>query len=293
MDLHSLIFFFADDFLLCAEASASCCHIIATVLADFCSHSGQKINLAKSKAFFSPNVTPHMRHHLCDILGVSSTPDLGKYLGFPLQIHGRNARDFRFIVEKVQAKLSSWKSKLLSPAGRVVLIQAVTSAIPAYYIQNAALPSSICSELDKLNRNFLWRSSEDKKKMHMIGWDKICQPKKDGGLGLYSSKPRNLALLAKLNWRLIDEKDPLWAKTLLAKYCPNGPLEFKERLRKSGSSNWKGLKMGNEVFSKGIRWVIGNGHSVSFWHDTWVGNRPLREVIHCPIPPFEESFLCG
>jgi ribonuclease HI len=276
--------------LLCAEASASCCHIIATVLADFCSHSGQKINLAKSKAFFSPNVTPHMRHHLCDILGVSSTPDLGKYLRFPLRIHGRNARDFRFIVEKVQAKLSTWKSKLLSPAGRVVLIQAVTSSIPAYYMQNAALPSSICSELDKLNRNFLWGSSEDKKKMHMVGWDKICQPKKDGGLGLYSSKPRNLALLAKLNWRLIDEKDSLWAKTLLAKYCPDGPLEIKERLRKGGFSNWKGLKMGNEVFSKGIRWVIGNGHSTSFWHDTWVGNEPLREVIHGPIPHLEESF---
>jgi hypothetical protein len=48
--------------------------------------------------------------------------------------------------------------------------------------------------------------------------------------------------------------------------------------------------MGNEVFSKGIRWVIGNGHSTSFWHDTWVGNGPLREVIHGPIPPFEESF---
>uniref|UniRef100_A0A2N9FPJ3 CCHC-type domain-containing protein n=1 Tax=Fagus sylvatica TaxID=28930 RepID=A0A2N9FPJ3_FAGSY len=219
--------------LLYAEASASCCHIIATVLADFCSHSGQKINLAKSKAFFSPNVTPHMRHHLCDILGVSSTPDLGKYLGFPLRIHGRNARDFR---------------------------------------------------------NFLWGSSEDKKKMHMVGWDKICQPKKDGGLGLYSSKPRNLALLAKLNWRLIDEKDSLWAKTLLAKYCPDGPLEIKERLRKGGFSNWKGLKMGNEVFSKGIRWVIGNGHSTSFWHDTWVGNEPLREVIHGPIPHLEESF---
>jgi hypothetical protein len=66
-------------------------------------------------------------------------------------------------------------------------------------MQNATLPSSICSELDKLNRNFLWGSSEDRKKMHMVGWDKICQPKKDGGLGLYSSKPRNLALLAKLN----------------------------------------------------------------------------------------------
>ena len=161
--------FFANDLLLCAEASASCCHTIAKVLDDFCSHSGQKINLTKSKGFFSPNVAPHMRQQLCDILGVASTPDLGKYLGFPLRLNGRNARDFRFIVDKVQSKLSSWKSKLLSPSSRVVLIQAVTSTILAYYMQNATLPSSICSELDKLNRDFLWGSNEEKKKMHMVG----------------------------------------------------------------------------------------------------------------------------
>jgi ribonuclease HI len=231
-----------------------------------------------------------MRQQLCDILGVASTPDLGKYLGFPLRLNGRNARDFRFIVDKVQSKLSSWKSKLLSPAGRVVLIQAVTSSIPAYYMQNAALPSSICSELDKLNRDFLWGSNEEKKKMHMVGWDKICRPKKDGGLGLYSAKPRNIALLAKLNWRLVEEKDSLWAKTLLAKYCPNGPLDINERTSRSGSSNWRGLKMGHEIFRKGIRWVVRNGHSVSFWHDNWVGNKPLREVIQGPIPPLEECF---
>ena len=48
--------------------------------------------------------------------------------------------------------------------------------------------------------NFLWGSTEKKKKMHMVGWDKICRPKKDGGLGLSSAiKPRNIALLAKLN----------------------------------------------------------------------------------------------
>ena len=36
--------------------------------------------------------------------------------------------------------------------------------------------------------------------MHMvIRWDKVCKPKIDGGLGLYSTKPRNLALLVKLN----------------------------------------------------------------------------------------------
>jgi hypothetical protein len=132
-----LVFFhliFADDLLFYTEASINSCNTITKVLADFCHLSRQKVNLSKSKVFFSPNVNPNLRQHLCGILGVSSTPNIGKYLGFPLRPNGRSSRDFDFIVEKVQAKFSSWKAKLLSPTGKVVLIQSVISSIPAYYM---------------------------------------------------------------------------------------------------------------------------------------------------------------
>ena len=128
--------FFADDLLLCAEASSTCCLTITRILEDFCLQSGQKVNLSKSKVFFSPSVNPILRHHLCDILGVPNTPNLGNYLGFPLSPTGRSTRDFDFVVKKVQAKLSSWKAKLLSPTGRVILVQSVSSTIPAYYMQS-------------------------------------------------------------------------------------------------------------------------------------------------------------
>jgi ribonuclease HI len=260
------------------------------VLDDFCHLSGQKVNLSKSKVFFSPNVNPNLRHHLCGILGVSSTPNIGKYLGFPLRPNGRSSRDFDFIVEKVQAKLSSWKAKLLSPAGRVVLIQAVTSSIPAYYMQNVALPIRTCSKLDKLNRDFLWGSSEDRKRMHMVGWDKVCQPRDKGGLGLHLTRSRNIALLAKLNWRVMEDAEALWSKSLKSKYCPSGIMDDRLRTRKSGSSNWKGLKAGHDTFRKGLRWVVNNGHSVSFWHDLWVGDRPLRYLVQGPLSLVEDSF---
>lgn len=126
--------FLVDDLLLCTEASVTCRQTIFRVFDDFCSHSNQKINLVKSKEFFSPNVNPNFRHHLCDILGVASIPNLGKYMGFPPNSNGRNSKDFRFIVEKVQAKLSSWNAKLLSHAGHVILIQSITLTIPVYYM---------------------------------------------------------------------------------------------------------------------------------------------------------------
>uniref|UniRef100_A0A2N9FRW2 RNase H type-1 domain-containing protein n=1 Tax=Fagus sylvatica TaxID=28930 RepID=A0A2N9FRW2_FAGSY len=190
---------------------------------------------------------------------------------------------------KFQAKLSSWKAKLLSPAGKVILVQSVTSAIPAYYMQNVALPIRVCSNLDKLNRDFLWGSTDERKKMHMVSWDKVCRPKELGGLGLYSTKARNLTLLAKLNWRVMEDPDSLWAKTLIAKYCPNGIMDERLGTRRSGSSNWKGLKKGHEVFKKGLRWVVNNGHEISFWHDLWVGDSPLRSLVHGPLSSWEDS----
>ena len=93
---------FANDLLFYAEASINSCNTIIRVLDDFCHLSGQKVNLSKSKVFFSPNVNPTLRQHLCGILGVSSTPNIGKYLGFPLRPNGCSSRDFDFIVKKLE-----------------------------------------------------------------------------------------------------------------------------------------------------------------------------------------------
>ena len=132
--------FFANDLVLFAKTDAKNCSNVKEVLETFCDLSGQKVNQAKSKVYFSPNVEPEVRGDLCNILGFNFTPNLGKYLGFPLKQHGSSTHDFNFIVEKVQSKLFGWKAHLLSMAGRLVLSQSVTSAIPSYVMQGALLP---------------------------------------------------------------------------------------------------------------------------------------------------------
>jgi hypothetical protein len=150
-------------------------------------------------------------------------------------------------------------------------------------MQNSTLPSKVCLELDRLNRNFLWGSTVEKKKMHMVGWKKVCRTKNEGGLGLSCAKLRNVAILAKLNWRLLEEKESPWAKTILAKYFPNGFANSQPLLSRSGSSNWRGLKLGFDVFRSGLRWVVNNGQRVSFWHDRWIGDAPLRTFVQGPL----------
>nr|XP_023895781.1 uncharacterized protein LOC112007645 [Quercus suber] len=124
--------FFADDLVLFAKADAINCSTIRDVLDAFCKISGQTVSEAKSRVFFSPNMDRDSRESFCDILGFHSTQSLRKYLGFPIRHTGSSSQDFNYILDRVKNKLAGWKANLLSLAGRTVLIQASSSAIPAY-----------------------------------------------------------------------------------------------------------------------------------------------------------------
>ena len=69
------------------------------------------------------------------------------------------------------------------------------------------LPSQVLAIVDKIGRDFIWGSTDEKRKIHLVRWESITKPKKEGRLGLSIAKPKNIALLAKLNWRLRMEKD--------------------------------------------------------------------------------------
>ena len=49
------------------------------------------------------------------------------------------------------------------------------------------------SKIEKIQRDFLWGES----KIHLVGWDKVCAPKVNGGLGIRKLTTFNKALLGK------------------------------------------------------------------------------------------------
>lgn len=77
-------------------------------------------------------------------------------------------------------------------------------------MQSALLPISICEELDRLNRNFLWDGSTDLTHNHLVNWNQVCKMKNIGGLGLRKARLNNLALLTKASWRLHSNRKALW-----------------------------------------------------------------------------------
>ena len=52
----------------------------------------------------------------------------------------------------------------------------------------------------------------------MVNWDTITLPTDHGGLDIYVARPRNMSLLAKLDWNLSSGENMSWAKVLKAKY---------------------------------------------------------------------------
>ena len=82
--------------------------------------------------------------------------------------------DFAYIVERLQNKLSNWKSSLLNKAGKLTLAKAVLSAIPVYPMHLFWLPASICESIDAVVRRFIWQNSlSHTRGIHLVKWDTI------------------------------------------------------------------------------------------------------------------------
>ncbi|KAK4283181.1 hypothetical protein QN277_000163 [Acacia crassicarpa] len=254
--------FFADDIILFAEASIEQVQVINKCLKTFCDSSGLKVNQQKTRVCFSNNVSHTRRSEMCEYLGFSITSDLGKYLGVPLHHKRVTKESFHYVVDKVKTRLSNWKTRLLSSAGRATLISSVTTAIPGYVMQTTLLPISTCESLDRSNRQFLWGNTEEQKRIPLVAWDVTCKPKTSGGLGLRNSSYYNQAFLMKIGWQLATRREDLWVKVLRNKYkCGSDILPRIEGSR-PGSNLWSGIKrtwskvqQGIELMpNKNLRW---------------------------------------
>ena len=194
------------------------------------------------------------------------------------------------ILEKSQKRLVSWKSASLSFAGRCTLIKTVASALPIYAMQTIKLPSEICANLDKINRNFLWGSTDEKKRMHLVNWDMVCMPKKRGGLGIKKMKMMNQSLLAKAGWRISQKENGLWAHILRAKYLKGGHNIADYKKMTSCSSTWRGIVAGNDFLLKGLRRRVGDGCNIGFWTDDWVPE--FGKLLRFAIPSLSNDQIC-
>ncbi|KAK9993595.1 hypothetical protein SO802_023298 [Lithocarpus litseifolius] len=172
--------FFADDSLLFCRATTQECQKVLEILSSYERVSGQKLNRDKTSLFFSKSTSIDMQNQIMGALGVSALRQYEAYLGLPAMV-GRNKRaSFDHLKQRVWKKLQGWEGKLLSQAGREVLIKAVIQEIPTYTMSCFKLPTMLCHDIESLVRKFWWGKRGDRRKVHWVKWDDLCQHKTQG-----------------------------------------------------------------------------------------------------------------
>ena len=138
-------------------------------------------------------------------------------MGLPFLMSRSKSVAFQFILDKVVGKINGYRAKILSQAGRSVLIKSVASTIPS--MGTFLLPDSICHKLDKIFKYFWWGFPKGKSRnLSLKSWRSMCTPRQVGRMGFRLMKDVNLALIAKLGWKLLTKFDYVWVSPLIAKY---------------------------------------------------------------------------
>ena len=189
--------FFADDSIIFCQATNDDCNRLEHILETYERASGQQLNREKTSLFFSHNTPQETWESIQHRFGAKVIRQHETYLGLPSLIGRSKKNTFRALKEKLAKKLSGWKEKMPSQAGKEILIKAVAQAIPTYTMSVFKPPNTLCDELTSMVRSFWWGQSNGRQKMAWLSWEKMCTPKKDGGLGFQDLKTFNLALLSK------------------------------------------------------------------------------------------------
>lgn len=100
-------------------------------------------------------------------------------------------------------------------AGKLILTKSTLDSLPIYWFSFLKMPIGVRKKIDSIRNGFLWGA----KKMHLTSWKDVTLNKRHGGLGITNLEHRNIAMLGKVWWRILENKNTaLWMKLLKDKY---------------------------------------------------------------------------
>ncbi|XP_019166552.1 PREDICTED: uncharacterized protein LOC109162294 [Ipomoea nil] len=217
------------------------------------------------------------------ILGVVQAPNFGKYLGLPSFI-GRNKKAaFSYIEDKIRQRILSWNKKLLSQAGKEVLLKSVAQAMPTFSMSVFLLPMGVCSAIERVMNRYWWGAGNERG-IHWKAWDKLCIPKKYGGLGFKELHAFNIAMLGKQAWRFLTKPESLVSRVYKARYYPQGTF-YDAKIGNNPSFCWRSIMAAQSMVCGGIRRRIGNGMTTLIWDHPWMQDEH-DSMIHTEKPAY-------
>lgn len=147
---------FADDCLVFTQASVAGAGRLQEILEIYHRGSGQLVNKQKSAIFFSQNCSDIMKAEVHGSLGIATEALVEKYLGLPTSLGRSTDSKFEHIVTKIKKLVFGGCPRLLSSAGREVLVKSVCQAIPTYSMSCFRLSKGMCKKITAVVARFWW-----------------------------------------------------------------------------------------------------------------------------------------
>ena len=149
--------------------------------------------------------------------------------------------------------------------------------MPFLYISCNALKVSkkVCDEVNGTMVGFWWGQQQDEMKIHWTSWLSLTKRNEKMGFGFKDLNLRNVALLAKQCWRIINNPEAMWVRIVKDIYfCRCLVLEAKKCAKASWA--WTSILKGMDFFNENMMWQIINGEKVNILRDKWIPNVCLQ-----------------
>ncbi|KAG5580837.1 hypothetical protein H5410_051464 [Solanum commersonii] len=148
---------FADDLLLFLRGDVASVTMIQQCFNEFSKASGLLANLGKSSVYFG-RVSVAEEVNILTRLGFSHGDFPFKYLGIPLSTQKITLIQWKPLITRITARISSWTARKLSYTGRAQLIQFVIIGIQAFSAQLFMIPTK-CVGGPNLTNLRLWNKA--------------------------------------------------------------------------------------------------------------------------------------
>ncbi|KAE8805748.1 hypothetical protein D1007_18093 [Hordeum vulgare] len=172
-DALAVVLQYGDDTLIVMQAVVDGAARLHLIMDQFAEATKLVINFTKS-TLITVHVEPVVRGRIVVALGVRGGCFPSVVLRAPPVVGEASLGDFLSMIVKVDKYLAGWAVRLLTPAGRLVLINAVLDALPAYAMAALLLPPVVLRALDGLHRSFLWNVAERISGVQcLVAWERL------------------------------------------------------------------------------------------------------------------------
>jgi len=132
--------------------------------------------------------------------------------------------------------------------------------------------------MEEYIRRFFWKGGkQNEKKIPLVSSDITSKPLWEGGLNFKNLRQQNVAMAAKIVWRIITP-NPGWARKALSKKYFRGPRArcLDNVIPRPNSTFLKIYDRAATLISTHSYWIPGNGKKINIWSDIIINNEPIE-----------------